>query len=345
MAVPRRQSLAMLYAALRSDEDDPYDIIKEAGDIFEDEDQPFLSRSASTTETGSEFSFSTPSPRFELTRLERDHLHDEETGSDSDSDSDDDSDIEPMNLSSEICVIVDEPGFIPHREQSPEISNHIESGISVEPSRRVKSPPTTRLRVPVFNDEPLSDGESTGDASDDEYMPSPKLIPRKRARSSSPARLPSAPYRAFSDPPAQSTSTESGRPAKRARPPPVSRNRQTTLAEVQQAEASDEYADFKCQVCGWIQHNKRIPDFKRHVKTHQREADDQANRGWCCVGVLVGDARHYSRISRGAEIYTHLGQQRIGGCRKTFSRRDALKRHLENSNLKCVSEILAPTEE
>jgi hypothetical protein len=31
-----------------------------------------------------------------------------------------------------------------------------------------------------------------------------------------------------------------------------------------------------------------------------------------------------------------LGQERIGGCMQTFSRRDALKRHLDNAHVVCV---------
>ncbi|KAJ7069641.1 hypothetical protein C8F01DRAFT_977054 [Mycena amicta] len=162
-------------------------------------------------------------------------------------------------------------------------------------------------------------------------MPSPQLVPRKRKHPTRSPSLSPAPYRAFSE----QGPSDSDRPAKRRRPAPVSRNRQTTQAEVQRAEASDEFADFKCKVCGWIQHNKRVPDFKRHVKTHQREADDKANRGWACAGVKA------SEYTGKADVYEYLGERRAGGCRKTFSRRDALKRHLENPNVKCVSEILS----
>ncbi|KAJ7189861.1 hypothetical protein GGX14DRAFT_322478, partial [Mycena pura] len=176
--------------------------------------------------------------------------------------------------------------------------------------------------------------ESTGDASDDEYLPSAPLNRRKRARSSlaSSRPLPFMPPSSL----LSSRHTDAEPPTKRARAIPVSRNKQTSLAEVQRAENSDEYGDFVCRVCGWVQRNKRVPDFKRHVKTHQRSWDDRANKGWCCTGVLFSEVADYPRIKPNAPVYLFTGQMRVGGCQKTFSRRDALKRHLENPNVKCV---------
>ncbi|KAJ7677489.1 hypothetical protein B0H17DRAFT_895973, partial [Mycena rosella] len=90
-----------------------------------------------------------------------------------------------------------------------------------------------------------------------------------------------------------------------------------------------------CSVCGWVQTNERIPDFKRHLKTHQRACDEDAQKGWRCKGVPVGEAADYG-IGAATPTYDFLGQQRVGGCMKTFSRRDALKRHLDNANVRCV---------
>ena len=90
-----------------------------------------------------------------------------------------------------------------------------------------------------------------------------------------------------------------------------------------------------CPECGWKQVNKRLPDFKRHLRTHTRPDEGDQSQGWWCKGVLLEDA-HKFNIPKGAESFKFLGQERIGGCRRTFSRRDALKRHLDNVNGTCV---------
>ncbi|KAF8172006.1 hypothetical protein K438DRAFT_187189 [Mycena galopus ATCC 62051] len=83
--------------------------------------------------------------------------------------------------------------------------------------------------------------------------------------------------------PAASVSSE--RPNKRARLPPPSRNIQaSTVDEIQHVENADVLTDFVCRVCGWVQKNERLPDFKRHVKTHQRTFDEDAEKGWRCKG-------------------------------------------------------------
>ncbi|KAJ7781776.1 hypothetical protein DFH07DRAFT_386911, partial [Mycena maculata] len=182
----------------------------------------------------------------------------------------------------------------------------------------------------------------SGDATDDEYVPSPPLNPRKRTRSTSPA-----PFRRTAGSPSassSSSSTSSDHPNKRARLPLASRNKQASPAEIQRVESSDEYDDFVCRVCGWVQKNQRLPDFKRHVKTHQRAFEEDAQKGWRCKGVLVDEAAEYG-LDSDAPTYSFLDQMRVGGCMKTFSRRDALKRHLDNVNVSCVGRPSAATQE
>ena len=43
------------------------------------------------------------------------------------------------------------------------------------------------------------------------------------------------------------------------------------------------------------------------------------------------------RIEAGA--YDFRGRLMIGGCMKTFARRDALKRHVDNPNFSCVGHM------
>ncbi|KAF7299620.1 hypothetical protein HMN09_00967400 [Mycena chlorophos] len=377
MAMPpaRRESLNGLYERLRKT-DEEYDPIKEAGSIFDDEDN-----NNTNEHKGKAVVVELQQRVFDLVVVDAALRRESFPRYISQRDArrrrrDGNSDVEPMELGPSL-VIVQEPTSILHREQSPEITNPIEDLVPLKPKPRrmvtpprlllaPESPPRTlktshvrgrlarRVAAAMYDD----DDEGSDDASGDEYVPSPPLLPRKRPRSASPTtRLPLAPYRAYSEETlsapvitsyssslsssssASASSSSPARPAKRARPAPASRNLQTTISEVQQAEASDAFAEFRCTVCGWVQHNRRVPDFKRHVKTHQREADDRAHRGWCCVGVPADEAREYG-VPSGAEVYMYLGERRVGGCLKTFSRRDALKRHL--GNMSCISEILAP---
>ncbi|KAJ7784391.1 hypothetical protein B0H16DRAFT_296165 [Mycena metata] len=351
----RRPSLAVLYERLQAQSDDPFQELEYAARLFPMEDDEVVEKIYTAPSTSSSVSTSTP-PRFDS------------SDSESDSDSDDsDSDVEPMYLDNDApyayqtdpVVIYDDEPFMPPRQQSPIIVEAVEAPPSPKPVSRKTAPRAKaapplpgqsrqrqRARSPISDvdsDRDL-DGESTGDASDDEYMPSPSLNPRKRARSASPAFS----GRTSVSPPASasssSRSTSSEHRNKRPRLPPPSRNKQATLAEIQRVEISDDFNDFVCGVCGWVQRNMRVPDFKRHLKTHQRVSDEGAQKGWRCKGVLVSEATDYG-LDTDTPTYTFLGNQRVGGCMKTFSRRDALKRHLDNENVSCVGRPTAPTDE
>ena len=95
---------------------------------------------------------------------------------------------------------------------------------------------------------------------------------------------------------------------------------------------------WKCPYCSHVQRNRRSPDLKRHIATHTR-ADDDAS--WVCCGVPVIDA-----LERGVpgasmleeNMYEHNGMFMIGGCRKTFSRKDAYVRHLRREKGKCFGD-------
>lgn len=252
------------------------------------------------------------------------------------------------HYSDKFLRIYNDTPFIPRRQQSPIITQTFEtrkpvsrkpSPPRVAPSPVFRSRQRKRVHSPVADDDSDRDADSEGaaDASDDEYVPSPSLNPRKRTRSASPAAF----RRVSASPPA---SVSSERPNKRARLPPPSRNIQATSTDIQPVEAVDESTDFVCRVCGWVQTNARLPDFKRHLKTHQRTSDEDAQKGWRCKGVLASEAADWG-LGADAPTYTFLDQERVGGCMKTFSRRDALKRHLDNCNVSCVGRPTAPTEE
>ena len=85
-----------------------------------------------------------------------------------------------------------------------------------------------------------------------------------------------------------------------------------------------------------------MPDLKRHVATHKRPGECAPL--WVCCGVPLMEAR-----SRGVpedmlfneEIFEFGGLHMVGGCWRTFSRRDAFKRHLRREEGKCFGDALA----
>ncbi|KAJ7486034.1 hypothetical protein B0H11DRAFT_1136070 [Mycena galericulata] len=341
----RRPSLAMLYSNLKA-QSDPYEELQNAARLFPMEDDE-VEYTYNTVSSGS-----TPSPRYDKT--------DDESDAESDNSSDSDSDVEPMDLisdayRSDFVHIHNDTPFMPPRQLSPGIIKPLDMTLPFKPLPRQPPPriaPSQSLgsrrqraaRASASDEDSDHDAdcESTGDASDDEYVPSPTLNPRKRTRSASPG-----PFRRTAASPAASSSALSSstdHPNKRARLPPPSRNKQATLDEIQRVESSDDYNDFVCRVCGWVQKNGRLPDFKRHVKTHQRAFEEEAQKGWRCKGVLLSEAARY-RLGADAPTYKFLDQVRVGGCMKTFSRRDALKRHLDNVNVSCVGHPTAPTQD
>ncbi|KAJ7176011.1 hypothetical protein C8R46DRAFT_1250178 [Mycena filopes] len=348
----RRPSLALLYSKLQA-QSDPYEELEDAARLFPMEEDEVEQRT-----------YTAPPPSVPTSTPPRFDSSDSDSNSDSDSDSESDSDVEPMDLHNDApyayytdsVVICEDVPFMPPRQQTP-IIEAFEAPPSPKPVVRLASQPRAkpaplprsrqrqRARSPVSDVDSEREG-STGDASDDdEYRPSPSLDSRKRVRSASPVASSSS-RRTSASPPASSSSssTSSEHRHKRPRLPPPSRNIQATSAELQRVETSDDYNGFVCGVCGWVQKNRRIPDFKRHVKTHQRVSDEGAQKGWRCKGVLVDDATDYG-LDADAPTYDFLGQERVGGCMKTFSRRDALKRHLDNDNVSCVGRPTAPNED
>ena len=109
----------------------------------------------------------------------------------------------------------------------------------------------------------------------------------------------------------------------------------------------DKESDFHCPVigCDYEQKNRRIPDLRRHVVTHDRWMEPGK---WTCCGVGMERAFMYGRgIEEGmteeeqieAGAYMFRGRLMIGGCLKTFARRDALKRHVDNPKIPCIGHL------
>ncbi|KAI9066079.1 hypothetical protein FKP32DRAFT_1646465 [Trametes sanguinea] len=100
---------------------------------------------------------------------------------------------------------------------------------------------------------------------------------------------------------------------------------------------------WKCPYCSYVQTTRRSPDLKRHIKTHfPSSISDEAE--WICCGVPLEDA-HAMGVPQEVlleEVFVYGGQAMVGGCRKVFSRRDALKRHLVKRKGFCYGDALAP---
>lgn len=189
---------------------------------------------------------------------------------------------------------------------------------------------TASCRSPVVLHDFAEDvhSEDDGNGSEDEYVPSPSLCSKKRyrsARSNANTAVASSQKR-----------TARGAPRKRPRQSPVSRNAQAVL-EVIHAPPAAKNNPWACPYCRWVQRNHRTPDLKRHIRTHTRL---QRPAQWVCCGVPVSDAKNYS-LPADAEPYMWGGEEMIGGCCKEFSRRDALKRHLDNDHISCVGDFAA----
>ncbi|KAK7056940.1 hypothetical protein VNI00_002658 [Paramarasmius palmivorus] len=226
------------------------------------------------------------------------------------------------------------------RAPTPEAAPSRTAGSSPSlPTHHARSSPTRRAaflkrKTPELD----SDADEEDDLpTDDEYQPSPPLSPLKKGRSV---------RRTLSKVPVRTLSSVSGSPSKKPRIAPASRNVQVSSSSMLTAakRSSGEGFDFQCPVCPWKQKNKRMPDFQRHIRTHERPSTNDHSCGWWCKGVPVREQDKYA-IPRDAQPYMFGGQLRIGGCQMTFSRRDALKRHLDNPNVTCVGRPTAANDD
>ncbi|KAK7021307.1 hypothetical protein VNI00_017482 [Paramarasmius palmivorus] len=91
--------------------------------------------------------------------------------------------------------------------------------------------------------------------------------------------------------------------------------------------------EYTCPLCPWTQ--KKRKGLLRHVASHQRDIQNDYNLGWWCTGVLVEERANFQGLED-AIPYELDGRLYVGGCRANFSRRDGLKRHLENPKIPCV---------
>ena len=202
----------------------------------------------------------------------------------------------------------------------------------------------------------LGSSESDGDDDyvppsddDEDYRPTQSASYQKQKKLKTVSKpKPSHPV-PFSPSRSTSESKKSGTPRKTRRSHPYKRNVPSrNFQSKDSALYTNKRADFRCPVvgCGHVQRNQRIPDLKRHILTHGRWREPEK---WICCGVGTDRAHLYEglNIRQGmtdeecieAGAYLFKGRLSIGGCKQTFSRRDALKRHLDNPDLPCVVDM------
>lgn len=370
--VYRRQSMAQLYEKLsaQSDEDDmawlaQFSPEEKSDDLYTPAaaPSPYLSSITSTTSSSPSAG---PSPV---------DSHADDASSSDESSSESESDTEPLSLTFGFdYTTYDQSPCIPLLFQSDDLTNTTDSPYLPSVDSTVAPQPTS-VPLPGYyhpaqptllhgsSDSPLlfpptspiagsrtacngrnastnhadrrddpeeqTNAESDDD-DDDEYLPSPSFNSRKRHRATRTRAITTAISNA-PPAPARSVATIS-HAAKRSRGSPSSRNVQAIPGTVSSAPRSNPWA---CPYCKWVQRNHRTPDLKRHIRTHTRF---QRPAQWVCCGVSLKDAGRYT-LPAGAEPYNWQGEMMIGGCGKEFSRRDALKRHLDNNHITCIGDL------
>jgi hypothetical protein len=231
-------------------------------------------------------------------------------------------------------------------QASPTLGN--ESVVSPSPTSSPASSPHC--------DSSGSDGEGdTGcvppSDDDEEYRPTQTTPFQQQKKKRKVASKHKSLRRAKSSP-TRSTFSHSGKsvtsPRARRRSHPYERCTSSRNSQCEDgARLIDNESNFQCPVigCGHVQKNQRIPDLKRHIMTHNHWMEPEK---WTCCGVGMERAHLYGRgIEEGmteeeqikAGAYMFRGQLMIGGCLKAFARRDALKRHVDNPNIRCIGHM------
>jgi hypothetical protein len=86
----------------------------------------------------------------------------------------------------------------------------------------------------------------------------------------------------------------------------------------------------ECRKCGYLQLTKRMGDFRRHLKKHEA---DHLSRVVCCGVPPTHPAA--ASVRPGHLTHWYDGHPFYGGCGRSYSRMDALQRHLKKSG--CIS--------
>ncbi|PIL23030.1 hypothetical protein GSI_14337 [Ganoderma sinense ZZ0214-1] len=94
---------------------------------------------------------------------------------------------------------------------------------------------------------------------------------------------------------------------------------------------------WKCPHCNYVQGRRRMVDLKRHIATHTKPSDVAL---WTCCG-YPREAARSKGVPDDVIRETSAIYGRVGGCWETFSRRDALQRHLRKQKGRCFGDAYA----
>ena len=213
-------------------------------------------------------------------------------------------------------------------------------------------PPTSSPSSSPRCDGSKSDGEGDTDYvprsdDDEEYRPTQATSSRKQKKRKAASKYKSPRCTAFSPTSSTSSGSEKSIISSRARSRLHPRCVSPRNFQCEDGAMLIKESNFQCPVigCDHIQKNRRIPDLKRHIVTHDRWTRPEK---WICCGVRMEIAHLYCEdIEEGmteeeqikAGAYLFRGRLMIGGCRKAFARRDALKRHVDNPKILCVGHM------
>ncbi|KAI0335876.1 hypothetical protein GY45DRAFT_1267322 [Cubamyces sp. BRFM 1775] len=244
--------------------------------------------------------------------------------------------VQPETLSP--LELTSSPAPSPERASTPHDASR---------ARRARAP-TRRSTARTAHDAYIlgsddEDGMSSGDdASEDEYVPSPRIRTRRlplssRSQPSGKVKTRAALRLSYSPYPSSSASTSAGESSLSNPRRPGSRNIQIIdQAPPPRGSWPKTGPDaYKCPYCDHVQKNKRSPDMERHIRSHFRRT---AQAQWVCCGLPLEEAMIRGR-GRDDNPWKFNGVLMVGGCHEDFSRMDALKRHWRNANNSCVGDI------
>ncbi|PCH37654.1 hypothetical protein WOLCODRAFT_148603 [Wolfiporia cocos MD-104 SS10] len=87
--------------------------------------------------------------------------------------------------------------------------------------------------------------------------------------------------------------------------------------------------------CDYVQEPPlRSQDMRRHLESHRSNKNRQK---WVCCGVPREHMAVYG-VTVPYNTITFKGIEMVNGCLRTFSRRDALVRHIKTQNNQCLAE-------
>lgn len=223
--------------------------------------------------------------------------------------------IDPRLLSAHYSTIVKEP-------------------VKCEPPPR-RGPEARKASLSTLDDPDFEVDDSSG-LDDDEYTPfeetkrRKRVLPTKKRRTISPSpnvTVPNPKHRARNF---TSSTDEVERELKRI----------SNIKTTKKKTPGRRNKDFSCQIC--YKQCNRQSDLSRHVLTHypMRETDLVV-----CRGISTEEALEHNIDPRHLRTCHEQDRLRIGGCGMSFSRRDALLRHVKLRNSQCIflSEYSKPT--